>query len=149
MVLQIVMGIYVYLSLSIYERARIFVCLLQIVWDLPFWGGSTHSATTSMSYWRSVQAETKAIKASHLVADFLNCLNFAIAYPAVLKLGLRKSRRLATAVLTYAGEISRGLGRSFPEVDGRRIIDDNSLVKLQAAHPVRDNASISVGMCIN
>ena len=62
----------------------------------------------------SVQAEVLAIKESRLPLDFLDALKSAARCPCATKWVINRSRRMATVVLTYTGDISRGMQRDFP-----------------------------------
>ena len=98
---------------------------------------------------RSIEAEVKSMKATQLPMDFLNGMSGAVRYPRLVRWGLQRSRNMSTAVLTYAGDISRGMQKNFPEEDGVRLVGDVRLDKILAAPPVRDNTHFSLGLCIN
>ncbi len=97
----------------------------------------------------SVQAEVQAIKESRLPLDFLEALRLAATRPRAMKWVINHSRRMATAVLTYMGDVSRGLQRYFPECDGARVVGDTQISNVYAAAPIRENTNISLALCIN
>ncbi len=97
----------------------------------------------------SVQAEVLAIKESRLPLDFLDALRFAATRPRGMKWVINHSRRMATVVLTYMGDISRGMQRNFPERDGVRIVGETQITNVYAAPPIRENTNISLGLSIN
>ncbi|MCC9654800.1 hypothetical protein [Rhodopirellula halodulae] len=97
----------------------------------------------------SVREEVADIKATRVHLDFLDGLKAASNHPRFFRWAIRKSRRMTTSVLTYAGDISRGMKNRFPEVDGQRQIGDARLTDVLAAPPPRDNTNISLAICVN
>lgn len=97
----------------------------------------------------SVQSEIKAIKESRLPMDFLDALQLADSHPKLMKWGISKSRNMSTAVLTYAGDVCRGMKKFLPEQDGARMVGDARMTNIMAAPPVRENTNIALGLCIN
>lgn len=97
----------------------------------------------------SVQAEVQAIKESRLPLDFLDALKLAAKHPRIMKWVINRSRRMATVVLTYTGEISRGTKRFFPEQDGMLVVGDTRLTNIFGAPPIREHTNISLGLCTN
>ncbi len=97
----------------------------------------------------SVQAEVLAIKESRLPLDFLDALKSAARRPRAMKWVINRSRRMATVVLTYTGDISRGMQRYFPEQDGMRVVGDTHVTNIYAAPPIREHTNISLGLCVN
>lgn len=97
----------------------------------------------------SVQAEVQLIKDSRLPLDFLEALRLAATRPAGMKWVINHSRRMATVVLTYTGDISRGMQRYFPECDGARIVGDTKITNVYGAPPIRENTNVSLGLCVN
>ena len=77
------------------------------------------------------------MKQSQLPLDFVTALEAASRYPQAMRWIIRRSRNMATAVLTYAGDVSRGMQKYFPEQNGTRIVGDVHLDKILAAPPVR------------
>lgn len=98
---------------------------------------------------RSIATEIQLMKDTHLPLDLLAALESASHYPRLMQWAIRRSRRMATAVLTYAGDVSRGIHKYFPEQDGARIVGNTRLDKILAAPPVRENTHWSLGLCIN
>jgi len=66
-----------------------------------------------------------------------------------MKFAISKSQRMATAVLTYTGDISRGMGRKFPQDGSIRRIGDARLRQILAAPPTRPNTNLALGLSIN
>ena len=97
----------------------------------------------------SLQSEIKTIKESRLPMDFLEALKLGDSHPKLMKWGISKSRNMSTAVLTYAGDVCRGLSKFLPEQDGMRMVGDARLTNVLAAPPVRANTNIALGLCIN
>jgi hypothetical protein len=97
----------------------------------------------------SIGKEIQAMKDSQLPLDFLAALKLAAGYPKLMKWAIGRSRNMATTVLTYAGDVSRGIQKYFPELSGSRLVGDVRLDKIVAAPPVRDNTHWSLGLCIN
>ncbi|HBE70305.1 MAG TPA: hypothetical protein DDW52_19325 [Planctomycetaceae bacterium] len=85
-----------------------------------------------------------------LPLDFLRGLELAARSPRALKGLLAASNRMATAVLTYTGDVARGIGRKFPLAsDGSVQIGDCRLLRIVAAPPVRRNTHVAIGICQN
>jgi len=97
----------------------------------------------------SVQTEVQAIKDSRLPLDFLEALDLAHRSPKAMRWVINHSRRMATVVLTYTGDLSRGLQRYFPERDGVKIVGDTQVTHVYAAPPVREHTNITIGLCVN
>ncbi|MFG0267100.1 MAG: hypothetical protein ACF8AM_18405 [Rhodopirellula sp. JB055] len=97
----------------------------------------------------SVADEVNAIKDSRVHMDFLAGLETAVQYPRCMRWVVDHSRRMATSVLTYAGDISRGMKNFFPEVNGQRKIGDAFLDNVFVAPPGRDGTNVSLGVCTN
>ncbi len=117
--------------------------------SFAFLGRTRRQCSDTNALIRSIEAEVKSMKATQLPMDFLNGMGGAVRYPRLMRWGLRHSRNMSTAVLTYAGDISRGMQKNFPEQDGVRLVGDARLDKILAAPPVRDNTHLSLGLCIN
>ncbi len=98
---------------------------------------------------KSVQEELAAIKETNLQLDLLHGLAAAARWPKLMRWGLRQSHSMATAVITYVGDVSRGMDRVFPDKDFTRPIGDAVLTNITAAPPVRRNTNIAIGLCIN
>ena len=98
---------------------------------------------------RSVHQEVKSVKETRLALDFLEAISRMSARPRVMQWLLKKSNRMSTAVLTYTGDVSRGMKRYFPERDGVRLIGNAGLRNILVAPPVRRNTNISLGLCVN
>jgi hypothetical protein len=114
-----------------------------------FLGRSYQQCKDRRSLIASVQQEFVDIKDTHLGLDFLNALEAGARYPRLMKWVLRNSRHMATAVITYAGDVSRGMSKLFPEVEGQRVVGDARLESIFAAPPVRQNTNVALGLCIN
>ncbi|MFN3191802.1 MAG: hypothetical protein ACE361_14925 [Aureliella sp.] len=98
---------------------------------------------------RGLQAEIKSIKETRLQMDFIEAIRGASTNPRFFRWLLSKSNRMATSVLTYTGDISRGMKKYFPEQDGCRLIGNARLRNILVAPPVRRNTNISLGLCVN
>jgi hypothetical protein len=97
----------------------------------------------------SIGDEIQLMKETQLPLDFLAAIEGAAKHPRFMRWVIARSRNMATAVLTYTGDISRGMQKYFPEQDGVRIVGDARLDKILAAPPTRDNTNVSLGLCIN
>ncbi|MEZ6135101.1 MAG: hypothetical protein R3C53_09350 [Pirellulaceae bacterium] len=97
----------------------------------------------------SLDNELSEIRRTRLPLDFLSALQVATRHPRLLRWGLRRSRNMSTTVLTYAGDLMRGLGKQFPKDGHSRLMGDARLVSILAAPPVRENTNISLGLCVN
>ncbi len=97
----------------------------------------------------SVQAELKDAKETQLYLDLLNGFKLGCRWPRFMKWALRHQNSMATAVITYAGDVSRGMSKLFPEVNELRKVGSASLFSIMAAPPARRNTNISLAICIN
>ncbi len=97
----------------------------------------------------SVQAETQSIKESRVYMDFLQGLEAVASKPNWMRRFVKWSSNMSTSVLTYTGDISRGMKNHFPEENGRRRIGDTYLENVLIAPPARRNTNITFGLCIN
>ena len=97
----------------------------------------------------SVQAETQDIKDTRVHLDFLDGLAALANKPKMLERAIRFSRNMSTSVLTYTGDIARGMKSYFPEQDGRRKVGDSFLENILIAPPARQHTNITLGICIN
>jgi NRPS condensation-like uncharacterized protein len=112
--------------------------------------GRTHEQTEDWdTLLTSVREEVKAIKETRLQMDFLEALKLGCQSPKFLRWMLRRSHNMATAVLTYTGDMTRGVKRYFPEEDGCRMIGDARLRHVLGAPPARRNTNLALGLCIN
>ena len=98
---------------------------------------------------KSIQRELAAVRETNLHLDLVNGLAAGAKWPRWMRWGLSKSNSMATAVLTYVGDVSRGMNRIFPEIDGGRPIGDAVLQSVMASPPVRRNTNIAIGLCVN
>lgn len=96
-----------------------------------------------------VQKETQMIKDTRVHMDFLDALAGLAPHPQWFKRAIRYSRNMTTTVLTYTGDISRGMKSYFPEKDGRRQVGDSYLEHIFVAPPAHENTNITLGVCIN
>jgi hypothetical protein len=117
--------------------------------SFSFLGRTVAQCADTAELYASVRRETMVIKDSHLPLEFLNGLAWLSRRPKLMKWALKRHRRMATAVLTYAGDISRGMKRHFPEQDGVRLIGDARLANILAVPPARENTNVSLGLCVN
>jgi hypothetical protein len=112
--------------------------------------GRTYAQCNDMdSLLAGIHAEIESLRETHLPLDFLNGLKAACRSPALMKWALRRSRHMCTAVLTYTGDITRGMQRYFPEIDGTRVMGDARLKNVFVAPPVRAQTNLSLGLCVN
>lgn len=112
--------------------------------------GRTHQQCDDwQSLLASVQAETQDIKDTRVYMDFLDGLAALAGKPKTLDRAIRFSRNMATSVLTYTGDIARGMKNHFPEQDGRRKVGDSFLENILIAPPARQHTNITLGICIN
>lgn len=96
-----------------------------------------------------IQQEIQAIRDTRLPMDFLFALGAASRWPRLMRWGIRQSRRMCTAVLSYGGDIARGRGHSLPTIDGQLVVGECRLVRVFGAPPVRSNTHIALGFCIS
>jgi hypothetical protein len=97
----------------------------------------------------TISAEIQSLKSTQLPLDFLAGLEAAAKHPKVTRWILKRSRNMATAVLTYVGDVSRGMQKYFPEEAGSRLVGDARLEKILGAPPVRENTNWSLSLCLN
>ena len=97
----------------------------------------------------SVAAETAAIKKTALPLDLLNGFNAIASSPRLMRSMIAINRHMASAVLTYTGDISRGTGRQFPIEDDHLVVGDARLTHILAAPPTRRNTNIALGLSLN
>ena len=97
----------------------------------------------------SVLAELKDAKETHLYLDLLKGLALGCKWPRWMKWALRHSDSMATAVITYAGDMSRGVNKLFPELNELRSVGSASLFSVAGAPPARRNTNVSLAICIN
>lgn len=97
----------------------------------------------------SVAKEVVAIKETRVHMDFLDGLAAAVQSPRFMRWVIDHSRQMATCVLTYTGDLSRGMKKFFPESDGQLQIGDASLRNAFGSPPARDGTNVSLGVCIN
>jgi hypothetical protein len=91
----------------------------------------------------------ESIRESRLPMDFVNALNVCDQWPGLAKWALQHSRRMATAVLTYGGDVSRGISHCFPPSQDARLIGDARISNVFGAPPVRENTHVSIGLSNN
>ena len=112
--------------------------------------GRTHKQCDDwQSLLASVEAETQDIKDTRVYLDFLSALEALSDKPKLLDRAVRYSRNMSTSVLTYTGDIARGMKNHFPEEDGRRKVGDSYLENILIAPPARQHTNITLGICIN
>ena len=97
----------------------------------------------------SVKNEIADIKQSRLPMDFIEALKLGTQYPKAFQWIIRKSPSMATAILTYTGDLLRGLKSRFPEANDARIIGDGRLTNVMGAPPVKQNSNIAICLSIN
>ncbi len=98
---------------------------------------------------RSVLAELKDAKETHLYLDLLHGIEAGCKWPVLMKWILNHSNSMATAAITYTGDISRGMDKQFPEVNELRIVGSAALFQVVGAPPARRNTNIALSICIN
>lgn len=97
----------------------------------------------------SIQQEFVAFKDTRLGMDFLDGLRLANQHPRLMRWTIGRSHRMATVVVTYAGELARGMSKLFPQSDGVRLVGNVRLTAIHAAPPVRRNTNVSIAICVN
>ncbi|WP_430453018.1 hypothetical protein [Rhodopirellula europaea] len=97
----------------------------------------------------SVADEVVAIKETRVHMDFLDGLAAAVQHPRFMRWVIDKSRHMTTSVLTYTGDLSRGMKKFFPESDGQLQIGDAYLRNALGSPPAREGTNIALGICIN
>ncbi|WDQ17657.1 hypothetical protein [Rhodopirellula sp. P2] len=98
---------------------------------------------------QEVAEEVLAIKDSRVHMDFLDGLSAAVQHPRLMRWVIGHSRQMTTSVLTYTGDLSRGMRKFFPEVDGQLQIGDATLRNALGSPPAREGTNVSLGICIN
>ncbi|MEM6469208.1 MAG: hypothetical protein AAF802_06530 [Planctomycetota bacterium] len=112
--------------------------------------GRTHEQCESWeSLLKSVQVETQRIKDTRVYMDFLKGLQSLSNSPQRFRRAIDANRNMSTAVLTYSGDIARGMKSLFPKSGSNRQIGRVSLSKVLAAPPARENTNIALGVCSN
>lgn len=97
----------------------------------------------------TVHDELKDAKDTHLYLDLLNGFQIGCSWPRFMKWAVEKHNSMATVAITYAGDVSRGMSKLFPEVNELRRIGTASLFSIMAAPPARRNTNLSMALCIN
>ncbi len=97
----------------------------------------------------SVQAELQEVKDTHLYLDLLKGIQFGCQWPRFMRWALARHKSMATAALTYTGDLARGMTRLFPGVDDHLRVGNALLSSTMGAPPVRQNTNISMAVCIN
>ncbi len=97
----------------------------------------------------SIRDEIRCINESHLPMDFLAGLEAVANSPGLMRWILRRSNRMATATLTYGGDLFRGLGGFFPVENQARRVGNARLKTILAAPPVRRNTNLALGLSLN
>lgn len=116
---------------------------------LTFFGRTSQQCRDVSQLLESLKIEMQAYSDTHLPMDFYRAIEAASKHPRFMKWVINRNRNMATAVLTYGGDVMRGMQRYLPEQDGYRIVGDARLSAVIAAPPVRDNTHISIGLCSN
>lgn len=98
---------------------------------------------------RSIKAELLDARETHLYLDLLNGIQLGCRWPWLMKWALRQHHSMATAVITYTGDLSRGMSKLFPEVNEQRTVGNSTLSSTIGAPPPRRNTNISMAVCIN
>ncbi|MEM9367014.1 MAG: hypothetical protein AAGD07_13555 [Planctomycetota bacterium] len=101
-----------------------------------------------------VHSETERMKKTRLHMDLLNGMNSASHHPRFMRWATRRFRNMSTVVLTYAGDVMRGLSRVFPDTvdhNGQpgRQVGDCVLTDVFITPPPRDGNRASLGICFN
>ncbi len=114
-----------------------------------FFGRSYRQCEDFATLLESVRSEFESTKETQLYLDFFNMIRATSRWSWLMRWGLRRSDTMATAVLTYVGDVTRGTNRAFPAVGNTRPIGDATLTTILGAPPVRRNTNIAIGLGIN
>jgi hypothetical protein len=114
-----------------------------------FFGRSYRQCDDFPALLKSVQKEFASVKETQLYLDFLNAITAVSKWPKLTRWGLGRTDSMATAVLTYVGDVTRGTYRAFPAVNNTRPIGDAVLTAILAAPPVRRNTNVAIGLGVN
>ncbi len=114
-----------------------------------FFGRSYRQCDDFATLVESVRREFESTKETQLYLDFFNMIQATARWPCLMRWGLKRSDAMATAVLTYVGDVTRGTNRAFPAVGNTRPIGDAVFTTILGAPPVRRNTNISIGLGIN
>ncbi|GAB5403841.1 MAG: hypothetical protein Aurels2KO_20720 [Aureliella sp.] len=96
-----------------------------------------------------IEAEMEQTKRTQLPLDFLAGLSAASRSPWAMRRMLSSHNCMATTVLTYTGDIARGLARGFTVDDSGLSIGNCKLLRIGAAPPARLNTNVAIGLCQN
>lgn len=96
-----------------------------------------------------IRSEMASVKRTQLPLDFLGALGAASKSPRAMRWLLSSSSCMATAVLTYTGEISRGLSRQLPVENETAVVGPARLRRIGAAPPARMNTKVAIGLSQN
>ncbi|WP_166830403.1 hypothetical protein [Thalassoroseus pseudoceratinae] len=94
-----------------------------------------------------VRAETEFIKDTQAGRVFLNDMSFLTAHPKLLAGLLRRSKCLATAVLTNLDDPLRRFRRRFPSEDGRIAVGNLRITAIYGLPPIRMGTRAGFGIC--
>ncbi|MEO1615799.1 MAG: hypothetical protein AAFV88_08130 [Planctomycetota bacterium] len=97
----------------------------------------------------TIRAETQQIKDTRVYMDFLKGLRSVSKYPQRFRRAVDGNRNMATAVMTYAGDLARGLTESLPKNDGRLVVGDTEIERVVGAPPARENTNLTFGVYRN
>ncbi|MEM9825358.1 MAG: hypothetical protein AAF958_02155 [Planctomycetota bacterium] len=112
--------------------------------------GRTHAQCESWpELLESVRDEVKWIGDSRVFLNLLAGFDMMHKRPWWFRRLIAMHHNMMTCVLTYAGDISRGLGKSLPIRDGKLDVGDCSLEHIYAAPPARRGSRLGVALCIN
>lgn len=102
--------------------------------------------------WRlafSIRREIQQQSDTRLPFDFLHAIRAAARWPRIMKWGLKRSRNMCTAVLTYGGSIARGRKHALPIEEGMVQLGNCRLKHVFGVPPVRSNTNIAIGLCLS
>jgi hypothetical protein len=97
----------------------------------------------------SVRNELKEIRETQLYLDLLKAIELGCKWPRLMKWALRQHNSMATVAITYTGDLSRGMGKLFPEVNELLTVGNAALCSTMGAPPPRRNTNVSMAICIN
>lgn len=117
--------------------------------SFAFLGRRMEQCRDSERLLKGIADEVADIKRTVLPLDLLNAFKALAKRPALMRLAIAGHQRMATAVQTYTGDISRGLGSRFPQAGSALIVGDARLTQVLAAPPTRRNTNIALGLSVN
>ena len=98
---------------------------------------------------QSIRQEIESTRATQLPMDFLRGLQAAAEWPRGMRWGIRNSRKMCTAVLSFGGDIARGRGHQLRRGSGALEVAGCRLIQVFGAPPVRINTNVALGVCLS